>query len=211
MAALCYLGLSGASGPSERAFLMVGIVLLGVLVDRPAISMCLLAIAAIAVLALEPESVLGPSFQMSFGAVLALIALYEGIKPTMARWRSRAGPVGRATLYVGGLTVTTFVAGMATAPFALYHFGRFVSFGAVANLLAIPVTSLWVMPLAMLVLVLVPWGIEGPALTAMGWGIDVILWTAREVAAWPDATFLAPAMPGWGLASSALGLCWLCL
>lgn len=211
LAAVGYMLLVGAPIPTQRAVLMTGLVLIAVLVDRTAISLRLVAWAAAAVLLTAPESLAGPSFQMSFAAVIALVAAYETMQPRLAGWRER----GRAWLlplaYLGGVLLTTIVASAATTPFALYHFQRLATYGLLSNLIAVPVTSFWIMPWGLAALALMPLGLEGPALTAMGWGIDIVLWSGHTAAAWPGAALRVPAMPDWGLAALALGGLWLCL
>ena len=164
-----YVLISGASVSTQRAFLMVGVVLLAVMVDRTAISMRLVAWAALIVLAMAPESLLGPSFQMSFAAVVALVAAYEVLRRRLSAWRAEAGTLRRAGLYLVGVGITTIVATAATAPFAVYHFNRFAEYGLAANLAAVPLTALWVMPWAMAAFCLMPAGLEAVALTPMGW------------------------------------------
>ncbi|HLT01569.1 MAG TPA: ComEC/Rec2 family competence protein, partial [Geminicoccaceae bacterium] len=154
-----YLLISGAPVPTQRSFIMTGLMLLAVMVDRNPFSMRLVAFAAMVVLILEPETLLGASFQMSFGAVVALIAAYE----TGAAMRRPAdGLAGRLLLYVAGVALTTLIASAATTPFAIYHFSRFPTYGIVTNLVAVPLTALWVMPAGMLGLLLVPLGLDGP-------------------------------------------------
>ncbi|MBI3453776.1 MAG: ComEC/Rec2 family competence protein [Rhodospirillales bacterium] len=197
--------------PVRRAWLMAGVVLFAILIDRTAISMRLVGWAAFAVLLLAPESILSPSFQMSFAAVVALIAGWEALRGRFARWRAGAGFGRRALQGLSAVAFTTFVAGMASAPYALYHFNRFTLYGLVANLIAVPLTGLWVMPWAVMVYVLAPFGLDGPALAAMGWGVEGILAVARMVAGWDGAVALLPAMPVWGLGAVTLGGLWLCL
>ena len=209
--ALFYLLVTGATVPTQRAFIMTGIVLLAVLLDRAAISMRLVAFAALIVLVVAPETILGPSFQMSFAAVVALIAVYELGRERFAAWRGHAGLGRKLTLYGGGILLTTLVASLATTPFAVFHFNRFVSYGMAANLFAVPITALWIMPWATAAYVLMPLGLEGVALAPMGWGIDLVLWIARTVAGWPGAVSLLPALPVWALALTATGGLWLCL
>jgi competence protein ComEC len=206
-----YTLMTGATVPTQRAFLMVGIVLLAVMVDRAAISMRLVALAAVAVLAVAPESLLGPSFQMSFAAVVALIAAYEAARPWLARMRGEGGLVRRMGLYVAGVMLTTVIAGLATAPFALYHFSRVAVFGLVANLGAVPLTALWVMPWATLAYVLAPFGLEHLALAPMGWGVDAVVWIAGTVAAWPGAAAHLPEVPPGAFLALVAGGLWLCL
>ncbi len=102
-------------------------------------------------------------------------------------------------------------AGLATAPFALYHFNRFALYGVAANLIAVPLTGLWIMPWAIVAFALMPFGLEGIGLAPMGWGIDAVIAVAETVAPWPGAVALAPAMPRIGLVAAALGGLWFCL
>ncbi len=206
-----YMLLTGATVPTQRAFLMLALVMLAVMLDRVAISFRLLAWAAVAVLLWAPESLLSVSFQMSFAAVVGLTAVYEGLGPTMIRWRADGGRAQRLGLYLGAVLLTTLVASLATAPFALYHFNRVALFGLAANLIAVPLTALWVMPFALAAYVLMPLGLEQLALTPMGWAIDAILWIARTVANWPGAVALVPAFSVYALAAMSLGGLWLCL
>jgi competence protein ComEC len=209
--AFAYLLVSGATVPTQRAFLMTGIVLVAVLVDRTAISMRLVAWAALAVLLVAPESLLGPSFQMSFAAVAALVAAYEGLRGRFLVWRTEAGPARRLALYLAGVGLTTIIAMAATAPFAVYHFNRIADYGLVANLVAVPLTAFWIMPWALAAFCLMPLGLDALALAPMGWGVEVVIATARTVAGWPGAVRLIPAMPAAGLALIVLGGLWLCL
>jgi competence protein ComEC len=197
--------------PTQRSWLMTSIVLFAILIDRTAITMRLVAWAAFAVLALLPESLVGPSFQMSFAAVLALIAAWEVVRERFASWRAGGGFVRRALVGLAGVGMTTLVAGFASAPYALYHFNRFAAFGLVANLIAVPLTGIWVMPLAVAAALLWPLGLENWALVPMGWGVEVIIVVAERVAGWGGAVALLPAMPVWGLIAVTLGGLWLCL
>jgi competence protein ComEC len=214
--AFAYALIAGATLPTQRAFLMLAIALLGVLLDRRGLSLRSVAWAALAVLALQPESLLGASFQMSFAAVTALVAVYESYtarrlyggdgKPAVSR--RLAGLIG---LYLSGVLLTTFVAGTATAPFAIFHFNRFADFGLAANLLAVPVTALWVMPWAIVAIILLPFGGEHLALVPMGWGITTVVEIAETIASWPGAVTLMPAMPVWGLVTLSIGGLWMCI
>jgi len=211
LGALAYLILTGSTVPTQRAFLMTGLVLVAVMLDRRALSMGLVAWAAAAVLLITPESLLGPSFQMSFAAVVALIAVYEIARGSFGGWRSDGGMTRRMTLYVAGVALTTVVASTATGPFAAYHFGRFAVYGLAANLIAVPIMAMWIMPFAIAAFALMPLGLEGLALAPMGWGIEAVLRVAETVAAWPGAVKLLPSMPDASIAAIALGGLWLCL
>ena len=206
-----YLQLSGASPPTQRSFLMVAIVLLAVLIDRQAISMRTIAWAAAAVLVVAPESLVGASFQMSFAAVVALIAVFASTGERLAALRADSGVVRRGLLHLGGLSLASIVATLATAPFIIFHFNRLPLYSLVANLLAIPVAELWVMPWGVIALLLMPLGADGWALAPMGWGIEAILWISRWTAALPGAVIMLPEMPLAALLAMAFGGLWLCL
>ena len=197
--------------PTQRSWLMTSVVLFAVVIDRTAISMRLIAWAAVVVLVLQPESLLGPSFQMSFAAVVALIAAWEILRARFSRWRAGGGWARRAGLELAAVCATTIIAGMASAPYALYHFNRFTAYGLAANFVAVPLTSVWVMPWAVIAFLLFPFGLERFALVPMGWGCEAVIWIAREVAGWGGAVALFPAMPMWGLVLATLGGLWLCL
>ena len=141
--------------------------------------MRMVAWAAAIILLFEPESLLSASFQMSFAAVIALIAAYEVFQMRRFRSEVRTGPLWRAGLYFAGIAMTTIVASAATAPFAIFHFNRVAVFGLVANLIAVPLTALWIMPLAVVAFALMPFGIEGLALALQGWGISAVIWAAE--------------------------------
>ena len=197
--------------PTQRAWLMTSIVLVAVLADRTAISLRLVAWAALAILLIVPEAMLGPSLQMSFAAVVALVAAWERLKAPISRWRAGGRPLRRGLLALAGVGLTTLIAGSASAPFALYHFNRFAAFGLAANLIAVPLTSVVVMPLAVLAFLLMPLGLAWIALVPMGWAVDAIIAVARWVAGWDGAVALLPAMPTWGLIMISLGGLWLSL
>ena len=143
---------------------MTAIVLVGVMADRPALTLRTLAVAAFGVLLLAPQSVVHPSFQMSFAATLALIAAYERGLPWMVAGADSS--VGARIALWGGreivaLILASMVAGLATTPYAAFHFHRLASYGVIANLLAMPIVSVWVMPMGLLGLIAIPFGFDG--------------------------------------------------
>lgn len=209
--ALFYALIAGATVPTQRAFLMVGLVLLAVLTDRRALSMRSVAWAALAILLFAPEALLGASFQLSFAAVVALIATYEVLRQhewLHAKDGSTVKAVGR---YILGVAITTLVAGLATAAFAAFHFNRVADYSLAANLFAVPLTALWIMPWGVLAFALMPFGLEGLALAPMGWGIEAVVWVAKTVSSWPGSQRMVPAFPTWGLVVFALGGLWAAL
>lgn len=206
-----YLLISGATLPTQRAFLMLCLVMLAVMIDRLPISMNLVAWAAGVILLIAPESLMSVSFQMSFAAVVALVAVYETALSSHLGRGGAAGPFRRAWLYLGAVLLTTLVAGLATAPFALFHFNRIALYGMLANFVAVPLTALWIMPWAVAAFILMPVGLESVALRPMGWGIEGVLAVAQTVQALPGAAAAWPAMPSWSLGAIAAGGLWLCL
>ncbi len=201
-----YMLLTGMHLPILRSFAMAGLATLGLLLGRRAVSLRALALAASVLLLASPQEVLGVSFQMSFSAVLALIAGYEGLRPRLARLYGDGSLVRRTGLHLAGLALTSLLAGTASAPFAAAAFGHVQLYFVAANMLAVPVTALWVMPCGLAALGLMPLGLERLALLPMGWGIAVILWTGRTVSAWPAAIVAVPPIPGWGLLLVASGM-----
>ena len=208
VAATAYLGISGASVPTVRAFLMAMLVLSAVLIDRRAISMRTVALAALVILALQPEALLEAGFQMSFAAVVALVAIYErwSARPRGERPRQH-GALHRVAAYMAGVAGTSLIAGLATAPFAAYHFDRVAVLGLLANLAAVPVVALLVMPALVAGLLLeLGWSAASEfALAAAGWGIDAVLAVAAAVAALPGAEFIVARPPLWALIAVVAG------
>lgn len=215
LAATFYLALSGASVPTVRAWIMMSIFLIAVMLDRPAITMRNVALAALAILAVAPESLFDPSFEMSFAAVIALVAIYEWLASRKRLHMPEASPTWRGLRWGGalilGVGLTTLIAGTAVAPFAVYHFHRMTHFGLVANLIAAPLVSVLIMPMALLALIAMPFGLEAVPLYAMGYGIEIMVGAADWVASWPGAVSILPRISGTALALIVLGGLWLCL
>lgn len=207
-----YLFLSGAGAPAVRSYLMLSAMLLAVLADRPALNMRAVALSALIILAFEPESVIEPSFQMSFAAIVGLIALAEWQRGRRRGVPPPAGVPGRMLFrlrrYLVGLTLVSIVAGLATAPFAIYHFDRAPGYSLLANLLAMPVVSLVVMPSACLTVASLPFGLEHFPLQAMGWGVGVMTGIAHWVAALPGAVNVVQAWSSSVLILIAAGGLW---
>ncbi|MFL6840229.1 MAG: ComEC/Rec2 family competence protein [Bradyrhizobium sp.] len=190
VAAAFYLLLSGAEVATQRSFFMTGVVLIAIMVDRRAVTFRTLAVAAMIVLTIAPEALVHPSFQMSFAATLGLVALVQIGMPHLF-----AAPEHSATARValwGGrevmmLVLASLVAGLATTPYAAYHFHRVTPYGLLANLAAMPVVSALVMPAGLLGLVAMPFGFDGVFWAVMGAGIDWMIVVTQYVAALPGA------------------------
>lgn len=212
-----YLLISGAAVPAQRAFVMTLIVLLGVLFNRRAVSMYTIAWAAFIVLLISPEALIGASFQMSFAAVIALIAFYEKFAGRLSRWfaadkSSLAATFGKAVLcYIIGILLADLVASLATLPFAVYHFNRVAVYTSLANLLAGPVIGFLIMPFALFSLLLMPLGLDYYPLQTAGFGIKLVNEITNWVSALPGASWQVLSPPLWGLLLTVLGGLWLCI
>jgi len=208
-AALFYLLLSGAEVATQRSFFMTAVVLIAVMVDRRAVTFRTLAVAAMIVLSIAPEALVHPSFQMSFAATLGLVALVQIGMP-----RLFAAPDHSATARValwGGreiatLALASLVAGLATTPYAAFHFHRVTPYGVLANLAAMPVVSAVVMPAGLLGLVAMPFGLDGVFWWIMGIGIDWMIAVTRWVAGLPGAIGRMAAFGTGPLIAASLGI-----
>ena len=200
IASATYLALSGASVSTQRAFIMAAIFFGAILFDRAALSLRSFALAMMAVVALHPESVVAPGFQMSFAATGALIATYEAWS---RRRQERAGPRASGLGFtLKSLVVTSLVAGLATGPFALYHFGRVASYGFFANLAAMPIITFIPAPLAAVTLVSAPLGLSDMPIRLFGLSLEWVLAIAHFFST-GEASLLTPtqAMPATALAA----------
>ncbi|MDE1147745.1 MAG: ComEC/Rec2 family competence protein [Azospirillaceae bacterium] len=211
LATLGYMMLVGAQVPTLRSVLMTALAMAAILAERSVLSPRAIAVAGVLCLLYQPEQLPGPSFQMSFGAVLALISTYEVLRGPMARWRKDGGWVRRAVMFVGGLCLTSVVATVATMPFCLYHFQQVANYGVLANLIGIPITELWIMPLCLVAYVAMPFHLEGWIIDMIGWGCQGILWTARITAALPGASLHSAALSGGAFGLMVAGGLWLML
>ena len=190
VAAAFYLLLSGAEVATQRSFFMTAVVLIAVMVDRRAITFRTLAVAAMIVLLIAPEALVHPSFQMSFAATLGLVALVQIGMPKLFATPD-SSTAGRIALWGGReltmLMLASLVAGLATTPYAAFHFHRVTPYGVLANLAAMPVVSALVMPAGLLGLLAVPFGFDGFFWWLMGIGIDWMIAVAQWVAHLPGA------------------------
>ena len=211
IAAFFYMSLAGATIPTQRSVLMIGVVFLAVLMDRTALSMRLVSFAALVFLLLMPESLLSVSFQLSFAAVVALIAVYDGLREWFLDFFRQAGLMQKILFYVGGVVLTSGVATLATAPFTLYHFQTLPVYSVVANVLATPLMSFVIMPMTVLVLAAMPFGLEAWPLYVMVQGADGVLRIANMVAAWDDAVLRMAVLPVSAFVVSVIGGLWMIL
>ncbi|MGB8814807.1 MAG: ComEC/Rec2 family competence protein [Paracoccaceae bacterium] len=201
-----YLQLSGANVATERAFIMVAVMLGAVLFDRRALSLRSVAISACVLLILRPESLLEPGFQMSFAATTALIAGFGALEGGIVH-----GRIPRWAMPVFTLVLSSLLAGIATAPFGAAHFNRIADFGFFANLLTVPVMGAVVMPAGAVAALLAPIGLQALPLWVMGKGSEWILWVAHQVAQWEGSVSAVPTPGPWVLPLITLGGLWIIL
>jgi len=213
LAVATYLVVSGAPPPAERAAITASVAFAAILFDRQAISLRTLAVAALIILALQPEAAAAPGFQMSFAATTALVALAEAwprpVREISTPWWIR-GPQA-VVVWVLAALAASFVAGLATGPFAMHHFNRMASYGLFANLLVSPLSSFVIMPFLALGGALESLGLGGPFLWVAGQGIDAMVGVAHATAVQPGAQMVIASAPGAALPTAFLGIMLLCL
>lgn len=212
---LAYLILSGATVPAERAFIMTSLILIAVMVDRIAFTMRNVALAALIVLIIAPDVLVGPSFQLSFAAVIGLVAAYEKMHPTLTRLNARAGEsrfggLKKTGLYLSTLIFSSLIATLATAPFTIFTFNRFSLVAIITNLLAIPYVSFVIMPLIVFALLTAPLTIVfmGPALEHI---LSALISLALQSQQLPGAVILVPQVSITIQMMTIIGLLWLAL
>lgn len=187
-AATVYLWLAGPQVATERAYVMVAVMLLAVLADRRAISLRSVAVAALLLLLARPESLTDPGFQMSFGATVALILIYRP-------WAALRSHLPLPLRPVAMLLISSLAAGLSTAPIAAAHFNRMAAYGLLANLLAVPVMGTLVMPAGVVAALLAPLGLAAPALWLMRLGTQWMIVVSDWVGSLQGAVTALPA-PG---------------
>lgn len=207
---LFYLILSGGGWSARRAFIMTAIIFAAVLVDRRALSLRNVAVAAVIILLTTPEALFSPGFQMSFAAVTALIAIYE--------WLSqRASPqfdvswFGWLKRYIVALAVTDLIAAIATAPYALFHFNRVALYSLPANMAAMPLMGVLIVPFAVIALILTPFGLDCWAWAAAAWGMEIVLAIASSVSGLEGAVSITSQWPQSAMLALTAGGLWFCL
>lgn len=215
LAALCaiigsyfYLLISGNPFPALRSFFMSSMVLMAIILDRSGTPLRIVAFAAMYILITAPESIISPSFQMSFSAVIGLIAAFEWLTPHLQKIAAQRR-IPRIFMSILGTIISSIVATLATAPFAIYHFNRNSPYGVFANILAIPVTSFEIMPFGMIAIMLMPFHLEWITQWPLRLGIDFVIWIANYVSSLPYAGSTIPAINNWQLLLISFGFLWL--
>lgn len=207
----CYLLLSGMAIPAQRAFIMTSVVFCGIIFNRQAVSMRMVSIAALVVLVLQPQALVSVSFQMSFAAVTALVAFYERYAVSISAWQTNRGIVGQVFFYLLGIVICDFVASVATAVFSLYHFQRLALYTSLGNLLAGPLIGLYLMPVILLCLVSIPFGLAYYPLKLLDWGIEILNHITDYVSHLSNSVLYSGAINFCALMLIACGGLWICI
>ena len=215
IASMFYMAVANFGIPVQRSFIMITLAMLAVCLDRTAFSMRSLALAAIVVLFFSPESLLSASFQLSFAAVLGLLAFYESSWSSLQEkvFQNSSNFLGLKKILWGifGIFMTTLIASLATIPFSMAFFQRFTAQAILGNLLAIPLVGFVVMPLGLFSVFSLSFG-----------GSDILFWLwkkslmllcliAKETALLPGAAVQVKAFPAYALVTFSFGMLWLCL
>ena len=227
MGAIAYDIFAGLEVATERSLFMTLALFGAILVGRPALSMRNLVLAALIIIAIEPESILGPSFQMSFAAVAALIAAFEKIPSSSTQsdlksqqQNERKIVINRTIIDRAGLglfrhakaiILTTCLAEIATAPFALYHFQRFQPLGLMGNMFTIPLVEMVAMPAGFIGLLALPFGLDAPIWHFMGYGVGAMLALSHYVSELPYASIVVSAISPTSLLFISAGMIWIVL
>lgn len=207
-----YLLISGLAVPAQRAFIMIALVLLGVLTNRRAISMYTVAWAALLILLLSPEVLVTASFQMSFAAVIGLVAFYERYAGAINEYFAKGNRFWQGfKIYIYGIIITDLIASLSTLPFAVYHFNMVAIYTTLGNLLAGPVIGFIIMPAVLFALVTMPLGWDFIFLKVAGWGIWILNHITSFVSSLPYAGLYVPSMPFIGLMLVVIGGLWLAI
>ncbi|WP_225421589.1 ComEC/Rec2 family competence protein [Sphingomonas parva] len=210
-AGIAYTLFTGAEVPTIRSCIAAILVLAGIALGRDALTLRLVAVGALIVLLVWPESLVGPSFQMSFAAIVAIVVLHDHprVRAFVAR-RDEALPLKLLRL-IAGLVLTGLAVELALIPIALFHFHQAGLYGALANIVAIPLTTFVIMPLEALALAADPLGLSAPFWWLAGRALAFLLWLAHAVAAAPGAVAMLPALPRGAFACLVAGGLWLAL
>jgi competence protein ComEC len=227
LGAIAYDIFAGSEVATERSLFMTLALFGAILVGRPALSMRNLLVAALIIIVMEPETILGPSFQMSFAAVAALIAAFEKIPSTSTqkglksqqqnekRIAINQSIIDRAGIglfrHVKMVFLTTCLAEIATAPFALYHFQRFQPLGLIGNMFTIPLVEMVAMPVGFIGLLALPFGLDAPVWHFMGYSVGTMLALSNYVSDLPYASMIVSTISPASLLFVSAGMIWIVL
>nr|MCH9753515.1 ComEC family competence protein [Alphaproteobacteria bacterium] len=209
LSTLFYLLISGMQIATLRSFVMVSFIIMAVLLDREEDSKRSLCFAALLILIFMPESIFHPGFQMSFSAVLGLVASYElYLKYIDSKVPKNKSFINKIKLYFLGVIFSSLIAGLSTAMFIIYHFNNYSHYSILGNLAAAPIVSFFIMPGVVLTFLLMPFGIVEPGLWILNFGIKLMLQVAQYVGSLPGSVSLLPTIPSYILIIFVIGFLW---
>ncbi len=206
-----YTLLAGAEVPTLRSFIAATLVLIAFLIGREALTLRLVAAGALIVMLFWPEALAGPSFQLSFAAVTAIIALHESAPMRAFLERRDEARIKRLGRGIAGLFATGAVVEIALTPIALFHFHKAGLYGALANIIAIPLTTFVIMPAEALALLFDAAGLGAPFWWVAETALNLLIMLAHGVAGAPGAVTTLPSFPPWGFALTIGGGLWMLL
>lgn len=206
-----YLLISGMAVPAQRAFIMTTTVLIGVIFNRRAISIRMVGFAALFILIISPQALISISFQMSFAAVYALVAFYETYAGKLTALGKNRGFVFKVFWYLAGIVLCDLVASLATLPFSVYHFHRVAVYTSLGNLLAGPLIGLYLMPIVLLSLLCLPFGLAAWPIKFLGYGVEILNRITDDVAHLPHSVLQIDSLSFGGFMVIVIGGYWLCV
>lgn len=207
-----YLLISGAPISAQRAFIMTSLFLFSIIIGRQVTPIRCIAIAATIILIATPSAILTPSFQMSFAAATALVTFCSVLAQIPKKYYNEHFPLPyKLTLYLAGIVSSSLIAGLATTPFAIYHFGNYSTYGMISNLIAIPLTTIIIMPLGVLSVLMSSLNLEYLPYVLMSYPIDIILNLSHYINSLPYSALNIGTIPNMAIAMIGAGGVWLCI
>jgi competence protein ComEC len=206
--AIGYTLLTGAQVPTVRSCIAALMILAALALGRDALSLRLVAFGATVILLFWPEALAGPSFQLSFAAVSTIIVLHDSKWMRAFASQHSEGILGRIFGALFGLLITGLAIELVLAPITLFHFHKTGLYGAIANIVAIPLTTFVIMPFEALAILFDFFGLGAPFWWVAGQGISAILVIAHYVSNLPGAVATLPAMPSWAFFIIITGAFW---
>lgn len=205
-----YLQISGNNIAAIRAFIMTSILMVAIIFNRSPYPMRSVLIAAFLILLVMPEYILHPSFQLSFIAVMCLIAGYEFYSHTYFITLKSYPIIGKCITYIFANIYTSLLASIFTTPFVIFHFYQFANYSVIMNLIAVPIMSFVIMPLSIIALLLMPFKGDGYILQIIGYFIDIIIHSAHYISNLPYAVATTGYITSASLLVFTIGFCWIC-
>ncbi len=200
-----YLLISGSPVSAQRAFIMSALVLLGIILDRKTNPLRSIAWATTVILLVTPEAIKTASLQMSLAACISLITSFEYLQSFASKFTKQTPRIKKILFYMMSITFSTVIAGVATAFFVIYHFNQFSTYSVLANMVAIPLSDFFIMPLGIISIILMPLGLEQITLCILEPGINFLIDYAKFISSIPLASFYIPSFSNKGIILISFG------